>query len=70
MPRRFVVRNDGPNRYGCEFWSIVDTRNGVARATWTAVGYAYEQALWLNEHSADAPDTAVDAAELAREAAG
>jgi hypothetical protein len=36
-----------------EFWSIVDTRDGRVRATWTVVAYAYEQAAWLNAHAAD-----------------
>lgn len=66
---RYEVRSDGPNRYGVEFWSIVDTENGLARVTWTNVSLAYEQCLWLNAHADRQPETVVDARELAREAA-
>jgi hypothetical protein len=47
---RYTVRNDGPNRCGVEFWSIVDTTTGEVRATWTAVVSAHEQCDWLNAH--------------------
>lgn len=56
MTPRFLVRDDGPNRYGVEFFSVVDTLTGEVRATWT-VGYAaVDQCRWLNAHaSAQAP---------------
>ena len=45
---RYIVQADGPNRYGVEFWSIVDTRTSEVRATWTVPSYACEQCDWLN----------------------
>lgn len=65
---RYIVRNDGPNRYGVDFFSVVDQRTGTARATWTVGHLACEQCDWLNANRADAPDTEVDASALAQEA--
>ena len=61
---RYLVRDDGPNRYGVASWSIVDTRNGKARAVWTIESYAYERCLWLNAHADAQPETIHDAATL------
>lgn len=53
MIPRYTVRNDGPDRYGVEYWSIIDTRDSRVRATWTVVAYAYDQCNWLNANAAD-----------------
>jgi hypothetical protein len=66
---RFLVRHDSPDHSGCDYFSILDTRTGLVRATWTVGHYAASQAAWLNAHADTQPDTVVDAVELLREAA-
>jgi len=55
---RYIVRDDGPNRYGVDFWSVLDTATGEVRATWTVGHYAVSQCAWLNAHASAQPPTA------------